>query len=137
MLRRMLFPIVILALASGCVPYRITERPLISGTAIAETGLVPLTGASVRLSLLREGRVFEAHDLTTDKSGRFRLRRQSTWGSSWAEQEYAQLSVRVELRAAGYAPERRELRWMSTGSSRLEFGALRMRLEGGASTPAQ
>ncbi len=128
---RMLFSISTLLLLSACVPYRSTERPAVSGTAIADPGREPLAGVAVRLVLARAGKVFEAHDLTTDRKGRFALVRQTTW-SLLDDPEWTGYTVKIEIRASGYATEKREVRWLESGPPKIDFGAVRLHAAGGA-----
>ncbi len=132
---RMLFSIATLLLLCACVPYRLTERPAMSGMAIADPGREPIAGAAVRLSLARQGKVFEAHDLTTDRKGRFTLVRQTSW-SFWDQSEWTGYTVKVEIRASGYRTEKREIRWLDSGPPILKFGAVPMKLLGDAAQPA-
>lgn len=132
---RTLFPITTLLLLSACVPYRFTERPAVTGSAIANPGRAPISGAAVKLLLAREGRVFESHDLTTDGKGRFKLIRQTTW-SFWDHPEWTGYSLKIEIRAAGYVTEKREIRWLDSGPPTVGFGAVLMRLTGDTPTTA-
>jgi hypothetical protein len=122
---RILFSIATVLLVTACVPYRSTERPLIVGAAV-DTNRDPITGATVKLRVLRDGRLVEVHDLTTVAKGRFQLQRQNVWMMG-DPSEWASYAVRVEVSAAGFEPEKREMRWLASGPPTLDFGYLRLR----------
>jgi len=110
---------------AGCWPARFTERPAVVGAVVSAVDGTPITGASV--AFVRPDWNESPFSVATGHNGAFRIAPIHHWGFNTILGEYFPGYAYLEIDAAGFAPERKDISWPPTGGRPLVVGVIELR----------